>query len=64
MSPDELLNIAEKLVERANDNEQIEVACSHGRSTSIRAYEGELESLTTAENHAIGVRVLVDGREG
>lgn len=64
MNPDELLNIAEQVVERANDNEQIEVACSHGRSTTIRAYEGELESLTTAENHAIGVRVLVDGREG
>ncbi len=64
MSPDELLGIAERVVERANDNEQIEVACSHGRSTTIRAYEGELESLTTAENHAIGVRVLVDGREG
>lgn len=64
MNPEELLNIAERVVERANDNEQIEVACSHGRSTTIRAYEGELESLTTAENHAIGVRVLVDGREG
>ncbi|MEL6983674.1 MAG: TldD/PmbA family protein, partial [Actinomycetota bacterium] len=31
---------------------------------SIRAYGGEVESLTTAETHAIGVRVLVDGREG
>lgn len=64
MSPDELLAIANGIVDQAASNEQIEVACSHGRSTSIRAYEGEVESLTTAENHAIGVRVLVDGREG
>ena len=64
MSPDELLVIAQRVVERAEPSEQIEVACSHGRSTTVRAYEGEVESLTTAENHAIGVRVLVEGREG
>ena len=64
MNPDDLLRIAVGLVEQAKDNEEIEVACSHGRSTSIRAYGGELESLTTAESHAVGVRVLVDGREG
>lgn len=64
MTPEELLKTAQGLVDRAESNEQIEVACSHGRSTSIRAYDGEVESLTTAENHAIGVRVLVDGREG
>lgn len=62
--PDRLLGLASSLVERAKDNEEIEVACSYGRSTSIRAYGGEVESLTTAESHAIGVRVLVDGREG
>ncbi len=62
--PDELLALAASVVEQANANEEIEVACSYGRSTSIRAYGGEVESLTTAENHAIGVRVLVDGREG
>ncbi|MGB5759169.1 MAG: DNA gyrase modulator, partial [Acidimicrobiales bacterium] len=64
MSPDDLLAIAKRVVERAGPSEQIEVACSHGRSTTVRAYEGEVESLTTAENHAIGVRVLVEGREG
>ncbi len=64
MSPDELLTIAKGIVDQAGANEQIEVACSHSRSTSIRAYDGEVESLTTADNHAIGVRVLADGREG
>ena len=64
MNPDELLAIATGIVDRAAENEQIEVACSHSRSTSIRAYDGEVESLTTADNQAVGVRVLVDGREG
>ncbi len=64
MSPGDLLAIAERIVDQAVANEEIEVACSHGRSTTIRAYEGEVESLTTAETHAIGVRVLADGREG
>jgi PmbA protein len=63
-SPDDLLGVAAGVVDRALANEEIEVACSHSRSTSVRVYGGEVESLTTAENHAIGVRVLVDGREG
>ena len=63
-NPDQLLALASRLVEEAGPNEEIEVACSSSRSTSVRAYGGEVESLTTAENHAVGVRVLVDGREG
>lgn len=64
MTPDELLTVARSVVGQAKPSEQIEVACSHGTSTTIRAYEGEVESMTAAENHAIGIRVLADGREG
>ena len=64
LDPEQLLAVAVGVVEQAKADEEIEVACSHGRSTSVRAYGGEVESLTIAENHAIGVRVLVDGREG
>ncbi len=64
MNPDELLHVAAGVVDQAKPNEEIEVACSFGRSTSVRVYDSELESLTTAENRAIGVRVLIDGREG
>ena len=64
MSPEELLAVAQGIVDQAGGSEQIEVACSHSRSTSVRAYDGQVESLTTADNHAIGVRVLADGREG
>lgn len=64
MSPDELLVVARSVVDQARGGEEIEVACSNGRSRNIKVYEGEVESLTTAENAGIGVRVLVDGREG
>ena len=64
MSTNDLLSIARKIVEQAGPSEEIEVACSKSRSTSIKAYDGDVESLTTAENLAIGIRVLVDGREG
>lgn len=64
MNPEELLIAARSVVQQAKPGEQIEVACSHGTSTTVRAYEGDVESMTTAENHAIGIRVLADGREG
>ena len=50
MTPDELLTLASRLVERAEGDEQIEVACSHGLSTSVRVYDGSVESLTQAED--------------
>lgn len=64
LDPERLLSLAVAVVEQAESNEEIEVVCSNGRSTSVRVYGGEVESLTVAENHAIGVRVLVEGREG
>lgn len=64
MTPDELLALARKVVARADGHEQMEVACSHGQSTSVKVYDGAVESFTSAEGLAIGIRVLVDGREG
>ena len=61
---DELLAIARQVVDQAREGEEIEVACAEGRSRSIRVYDGAVESLTTADNTGIGIRVLVDGREG
>ena len=64
MNVDELERIAGRVVAQAGAGEEIEVACSWGQSCSVRVYEGEVESLTTADSAAIGIRVLVDGREG
>lgn len=64
MTPEELLGLAQQVIDQARPDEEIEVACSYGSSRSVRVHGGEVESLTTADNTGIGVRVLVDGREG
>ncbi|MEZ5375420.1 MAG: TldD/PmbA family protein [Acidimicrobiales bacterium] len=63
-SPEALLGLARELVDRAKGNEQVEVVLSHSTSTTIRAYEQDVESFTTATASAIGIRVIEDGRAG
>jgi PmbA protein len=59
-----LLAIAERVVAMAAPGEAIEAVVVHERETEVRAYEGEIESLTSAESRGIGVRVVRDGRQG
>jgi PmbA protein len=60
----ELLDVAQKIVERAGEGEQLEVYVATGTETEIRAYQGEVESLTSATTSGVGVRVLVDTVDG
>ena len=60
----ELLAICERIVSKAKDGEQIEAVAVYGKETEVRAYEGEIESLTTAESQGVGIRVVKDGRQG
>lgn len=64
MSPTELLRLAERVIEAAKPGEQIEVALSQGQSTSVRVHGGAVESFTAAQNQAVGIRVLAEGRQG
>ena len=64
MTPDELREVGRALVARAQPGEDLEVAVSHSRSTSVRVYDGQVESFTSAEHLAIGIRVVRDGRQG
>ncbi|HWD96454.1 MAG TPA: TldD/PmbA family protein [Acidimicrobiales bacterium] len=59
-----LLEQAERLLGDALGNEQIEIYLSSGTETEIRAYQGEVEDLTSASSAGIGVRVLLDGPSG
>ncbi len=61
---DDLLALAERLVESAQPGEAIEVAVGRGRRTTVRVHGGDVESFTSATSHGLGVRVIVDGREG
>jgi PmbA protein len=60
----ELVDIAARVVSWARDNEQVEVYAVHDRETEVRAYDGEVESFSSAESQGIGVRVVVDGKQG
>ena len=60
----ELLDIATRVAGWANDGEQVEAFVVHEAETEVRAYEGEIESLTRAEAQGIGVRVIAAGKQG
>ena len=61
---DDLLELASSVVAQAQPGEDMEVYVTRGTDTEVRAYEGEVESLTSADSSGVGVRVLVDGSEG
>lgn len=60
----DLLTVAERVIAQAEPGEEIEVAVGTGATTTVRAYGGEVEELSVADSAGIGVRVIVDGRQG
>jgi PmbA protein len=60
----DLLDVARSIVARGQRGESIEAYVSSGTETEVLAYEGEVESLTSAASAGVGVRVLVDGPDG
>jgi PmbA protein len=56
--------IARRIVDRAQPDEQLEAFVARGARTSVKAYGGEVESFTSAETFGVGIRVIVDGRQG
>jgi PmbA protein len=60
----ELLDIADRVVGWARPGEQLEVFAVHERETEVRVYDADLESFSAAESQGIGIRIVVDGRQG
>lgn len=60
----ELLDIAKRIAEEAKGDEQIEAYVSWHRETEIRAFEGAVESLSSAEAAGVGIRVIKGHRQG
>ena len=60
----ELEDLARQVAERAGPDEQIEAYVARGRRTSVRAWGGQVESLTVAESSGVGIRVVVGERQG
>jgi PmbA protein len=62
--PQELLDHCRRVAARAEGAEQIEAFASRGRETEIEVVHGAVESLTIATSGGVGIRVVVDGRQG
>jgi PmbA protein len=61
----ELAELASEVVALARGDEAVEAYLAWGRETVVRAFEGELEQLTSSESAAAGIRVVLpDGRQG
>jgi len=61
---EDLLDLAERVAGWATTGEEVEVYVARGTETEVRAYDGEVESLTSATSAGIGIRVIVDHRLG
>lgn len=64
MNPDELQQIADRVVALAHPGEQVEAVVAWSRDTEVRAYDGEVEHFVSAETAGVGVRVITEGRQG
>ena len=60
----DLLDLARQVAGWASGGEQVEAFVVHERETHVRAYQGDVESLTAAESQGIGIRVIHEGRQG
>ena len=60
----ELLEIAERVVGWADTGVDVEAFVASARETEVQAYNGEVESLTSAASAGIGIRVVVDQKQG
>jgi PmbA protein len=56
--------IVERIAGRAKSGEGVEAWAEQITETTVRAYEGEVESLTSASSEGVGIRVVSDGRLG
>jgi PmbA protein len=63
----DLMALATSVVDQAASGEDLEVYVTRGSENEIRAYEGAVESLTSADSSGVGIRVLRqsdgDGRQ-
>lgn len=60
----DLLEVASRIADGARPGEQVEVYVLRSRDTDVRILEGAVESLSVAEIAGVGVRVIVDHRQG
>ena len=60
----ELLSLAERIAGWARNGEQVEAYAARSHDTVVKAFEGEVESLSSADVEGVGIRVVSGGRQG
>ena len=60
----ELLDLATRVAGWATNGEQVEAYVAKGQDTSVVAYAGDVESLSSAASEGVGIRVVVGHRQG
>src|SRR5947209_15191125 len=60
----ELLSIAERLAAQALAGEQVEAYVARTRDTDVKVFDGDVESLSSAQTEGVGVRVVQSNRQG
>lgn len=64
MPSSELLDLAERIAGWARDGEQVEAYVARSRDTEVKVFDSDVESLSSAESEGVGVRLVVEGRQG
>jgi PmbA protein len=60
----DLEELAASVVEQAQPGEGMEVYVTRGTDNEVRAYDGAIESLTSADSAGVGIRIVLDGPDG
>ena len=60
----DLLELAKRVVAQAKPDEQMEVYVSRLDEVDVRAFDGDIESLSSASASGVGIRVVCGGRQG
>lgn len=59
-----LAALGDRVVAQAAPGEQIEAVLVNSADTEVRAWQGEVESFASATAHGVGIRVVVEDRQG
>jgi PmbA protein len=60
----DLMELARSVVADAQSGEGMEVYVTRGTENEVRAYDGAVESLTSADSSGVGIRILLEGPPG
>jgi PmbA protein len=63
-SDDALLALVRKIAGEARPGEQVEAYAARSQGVEVKVFGGEVESLASENVEGVGVRVVVDGRQG